>query len=131
MKAKAKGIGAERELVHLFWNAGWTAIRVAGSGAIKYPCPDVLASNNLRKIAVECKTVKDAVYINKKQIEELKKFAVAFGAEAWVGLRFDKKDWFFLSTEDLKETNAGFSANLASCRMKGLLFEQLVEAKAF
>ena len=131
MKVKAKGISAERELVHLFWKSGWTAVRVAGSGAIKYPCPDVLASNNLRKVAVECKTVKDSVYIDKKQVEELKLFATAFGAEPWIGLKFARNQWFFLAAGELKETKSGFSANLELCRLKGLLFEQLVETKAF
>jgi Holliday junction resolvase len=55
MKLKAKGSNAERELVHMFWDKGWAAIRVAGSGSSQYPSPDVLAGNNLRKLAVECK----------------------------------------------------------------------------
>ena len=56
MSRKSRGINAERELVHLF-NAldEWMCIRTAGSGSQKYPAPDILAGNVLRKIAIECK----------------------------------------------------------------------------
>ncbi|MBW2967284.1 Holliday junction resolvase, partial [Candidatus Woesearchaeota archaeon] len=37
MNRKAKGLSAERELIHMFWKNGWSALRVAASGAIKYP----------------------------------------------------------------------------------------------
>lgn len=46
MSHKSKGINAEREIIHLFWSMpGWTACRVAGSGSMKYPSPDVIAGN--------------------------------------------------------------------------------------
>ena len=54
---KAKGINAERELVHLFHKFGWSAVRIAGSGSSKYPCPDVLAGNGFRRIAIEAKAI--------------------------------------------------------------------------
>ena len=53
MSRKSKGINAERSLIHKFWAHNWAAIRVAGSGSSKYPSPDVLAGNNLRKLAIE------------------------------------------------------------------------------
>lgn len=131
INTKAKGTAAERELVHLFWANGWAALRSAGSGAIRYPVPDIVAANNIRKVAIECKTVKDAVYIDKKEIDDLKIFSNAFGAEGWVGLRFGQESgqgkWFFLGVEELKATKTGFTANLALCQMKGLLFEQLIK----
>ena len=57
MVGKKKGINAERELIHMFWAEKWAAIRVAGSGSSKYPSPDILAGNNLRKLAIECKAI--------------------------------------------------------------------------
>ncbi len=127
MSRKSKGISAERELIHLFWGTGsWAAIRVAGSGAIKYPVPDVLAANNLRKLAIECKSTKSKQqHLDKDQVDGLREFATKFGAEAWIGVRYNNLGWKFISLEDLKETPLGFSANHSHTESKGLTFEEL------
>jgi Holliday junction resolvase len=129
MGRKSKGMDAERELIHLFWRTGnWTAVRVAGSGAIKYPCPDVLAGNCLRRLAVECKSSKKRrKYLTDKEVKELMIFARCFGAEPWIGVRFDGINWFFLGLNELKKTKNGFVISEDLARKKGLLFEQLVE----
>ena len=127
MSKKSKGINAERELIHLFWGSDWAAVRVAGSGAIKYPVPDVLAANNMRKLAIECKSTKGkGQSLKKSQVEGLQEFANKFGTEAWIGVRFNNVGWRFLSLEDLKETNKGYSANLTYSEIKGLTFEELI-----
>jgi Holliday junction resolvase len=128
MSRKSKGIGAERELIHLFWNTDdWSAVRVAGSGSIKYPCPDVLAGNNIRKLAIECKSSKELnQYLTKEEVMQLIEFSRKFGAEPWIGIRFDKLKWFFLNVEDLKETEKNYVVSLSSAKRKGLLFEELV-----
>ncbi|PIY60546.1 hypothetical protein COY95_01235, partial [Candidatus Woesearchaeota archaeon CG_4_10_14_0_8_um_filter_47_5] len=102
MKQKTKGTNAERELVHMFWEVGWAAIRVAGSGSSPHPSPDVLAGNAVRRVAIECKSIKDKqVYLGKDEVQQLQYFAGLFGAEPWVGVRFGKGKWFFLTPEDL------------------------------
>ncbi len=128
MSKKAKGSNAERELVHMFWETKeWGALRSAGSGAIPLPCPDVVAGNNLRKLAIECKTSKDLnKYIKKEQIQELKQFSSLFGAEPWLGVRFNSEKWLFLSLDDLKKTSSGYAISLDMAKKKGLLFEQLI-----
>ncbi len=127
MSLKSKGINAERELIHLFWNNGWSACRIAGSGSIKYPAPDVVAGNNMRKIALECKATRDIRQrFSRKQIEELDVFARTFGAEPWVGVRFDRLDWYFFTLEDLKESPEGFSITLSNAKTKGFLFDELI-----
>ena len=128
MSRKSKGIGAERELIHLFWGTGnWAAIRVAGSGAIKYPVPDVLAANNLRKLAIECKSTKSGQqHVDKDQVDGLAEFAQKFGTEPWVGVRYDHIGWRFFSLEDLKTTGKGYSANFSHAEVKGLTFEELI-----
>ena len=90
MSRKSKGINAERDLIHKFWAASeWSGVRIAGSGSMKYPSADILASNKLRKLAIECKTsVDDSKYLPKEDIEQLKKFADIFGAEPWVAIKF-------------------------------------------
>ncbi|MBI5390150.1 Holliday junction resolvase [Candidatus Woesearchaeota archaeon] len=127
MSLKSKGIAGERELVHLFNNHGWVCIRTAGSGSMKYPAPDLLAGNNLRKTAIECKTSRsDAVYIEKQAIADLKYFATTFGAEAWIAVRFLGKPWHFLSLEDLHETEKNLAVSITLAQQKGLLFEEFV-----
>ncbi len=129
MSKKAKGINAERELVHMFWKKDWACIRVAGSGSIKYPSPDILAGNSVRKIVIESKITKNKFkHFNLKEIEELKEFANIFGAEPWLAIKFENKNWYFLNPEDLKETRGlNYSINSDNIRIKGLLFEELVE----
>jgi len=127
MGLKSKGINAERELIHRFWNTeSWAAIRVAGSGSMKYPSADVLASNKLRRLAIECKVTKEGKkYFKKKEIVDLKKFAYIFGAEPWVAIKFKGHDWNFISLDDLIETNKGFIVDVEKIKSKGLLFEEI------
>jgi holliday junction resolvase Hjr len=128
MTGKDKGTNAERELIHMFWSNGWAAVRVAGSGSSHYPSPDVLAGNNLRKLAIECKAVgSTSRYISIEQIDDLVKFSQIFGAEPWVGLRFDREEWLFIGIEDLGKTENNYAANLGAAKRKGLLFEELVK----
>ena len=127
---KAKGSNVERELIAMFWDAGWGAVRVAGSGGSKFPNPDVLASNKTRRVAVECKFVSgDKKYFSNGDVEQLEFFAEKFGAEAWIGVKFSRKDWFFIKTEDLSSTGEMFSASLEICKEKGKMFNELIGLK--
>jgi holliday junction resolvase Hjr len=128
MGGKAKGSNAERELVHMLWKGGWAAVRVAGSGSSHYPSPDILAGNNLRKLAIECKAVgSTSKYISIEQVENLVKFAALFGAEPWIGLRFDRNDWLFVGIDELEKTENNYAINLENAKRKGLLFEELLK----
>ena len=91
MSRKSKGINAERDLIHKFWANKWASVRIAGSGSMRYPSADILATNKLRKLAIECKTSKDASkYIEKEDIEQLREFAELFNSEAYVAVKFSK-----------------------------------------
>jgi len=129
MSRKSKGINAERELIHKFWaTKKWSAVRIAGSGSMKYPSADILATNKLRKLAIECKTAKKPwKYIEKEDIEQLKMFAKLFNAEPYVAVKFNKKDWLFLTLEDLEETKKNFMVNIEKAETKGILFEELIK----
>ena len=51
---KHKGSNAERELVAMFWETGkWSALRIAGSGRMNFPSPDVLAGDGSRVFAID------------------------------------------------------------------------------
>ena len=127
MSLKSIGTAAERELVHLFWNHSWCAARVAGSGSMRYPSPDIIAANNIRKLVLECKATKSTrQYLTKKEISELREFADRFGAEAWVAVKFARLSWYFLNIEDLNNSEKGHSINIEQSKRRGLLFEELI-----
>jgi Holliday junction resolvase len=126
---KAKGSRAERELINMFWQAGWAAMRAAGSGSTQYPSPDIVAGNANKKIAIEAKfTASNTTkYFAQKEITELQYFCDKFGAEPWVAVKFDKESWYFFPIHDLKETGKNFAITLKDAKIQGLLFEDIVK----
>ena len=95
---------------------------------MKYPSCDVLASNGARRIAIECKTSRDkSKYLEKDEAKQLKDFSSIFGAEAWIGVRFDREDWLFITLEDIKDTGNNFLVSLDIAKKKGLTFDELIE----
>ena len=127
MSLKSKGINAERELVHMFWSKNWACLRIAGSGSSRYPSPDILVGNKLRRLAIECKITKDhKKYFEKREIEDLKKFAVIFGAEPWVAVKFKDHEWYFVVVDDLIETKKCYVIDTDRAKTKGLLFEEII-----
>ena len=129
MNQKSKGINAERELTKMFWASGWAAVRTPASGAARFPCPDVIARNKVRTLAVECKTSKAKhKYFQEGDLDGLKGFCAVFGAEPWIGVKFNNQKWFFVSPDDLTKTRKGLSITLESAKKKGVLFEELLEA---
>jgi len=127
MNKKAKGSKGERELVKFFNESGWSCIRVAGSGSSKYPSPDLLAGNAIRRLAIECKVTKDKKkYFPNAEIEQLSLFSSNFGAEAWVAVKFPNNDWFFLILEDLENTGKCWLASLEKAKLRGLSKEELL-----
>ncbi len=100
---------------------------MAGSGSIKYPCPDIIAGNNLRKLAIECKATKDKrQYLTKKEVEELREFGRIFGAEPWIGVRFNNMDWYFLTMEDLENSGESYVVSIENAKTKGFLFGEMI-----
>ncbi|MFH1400087.1 MAG: Holliday junction resolvase Hjc [Nanoarchaeota archaeon] len=129
MNTKKKGTDAERDLIHKFWGAGWAAFRAAGSGSARYPTPDIIAGNNLRKIAIEVKSVKATrKYFSKQEVDDLLLFSAKFGCEAWLAIKFGPQPWLFVSPEDLSVTQAAGGISLEGARLKGLSFEEMVSA---
>jgi Holliday junction resolvase len=127
MSHKSKGSNAERELLHMFWSAGWASMRAAGSGSTSHPSPDIIASNRARTVAVECKSSKFTfVYLYKEEVEALDEFCRIYGAEPWVGVRFDRQPWYFIPTSELKDTGKRLRADLKLVTLKGVIFDELV-----
>lgn len=125
---KAKGSKGERELVKFFNENSFSCIRAAGSGSSRYPSPDILAANAIRRLAIECKVTKEKKkYFTSEEIEQLQIFAKNFGAEAWVAIKFPDNDWFFLIPEDLKNTGKCWLASLENAKIRGLNKQELLQ----
>lgn len=128
MSHKSKGCNAERELIHLFWGTGvWAACRVAGSGAIKYPAPDIIAASKSKRLVIECKACSgDYQYLAKEEVDELKQFAELTNAYPVVGVRFNHEEWRFFSLGELKETEKNFVVTRESAIKIGKVFKDLI-----
>ena len=128
MSVKSKGTNAERELLHMFWSRGFACVRSAGSGSMKYPGPDLIASNKIRKLAVECKTTKsNKQYLDKHDINQLKEFCEIFGAEPWFAVKFSGMEWLFLSFEDIEKTENNFVIDKKIAERRGLMIDELIK----
>ena len=127
--AKAKGSKGERELVRFFNEVtDFSAIRVAGSGSSKYPSPDILAGNAMRRLAIECKVTKERKkYFSNKEIAELQTFSRKFGAESWVAVQFTGEEWYFLMLEDLEDTGNNWAVSVEVAKRRGVTKEELVQ----
>ena len=130
MGSKKKGTRAERELIHMFFKSEpWASVRVAGSGSMPFPCPDLVAGNGKRVVAIECKSLADNIkYFKQPELADLLEFSRKFGAEAWIGVRFDHVGWFFIQPEKLELSKKGTpSISLNEAKSKGLNFDQLIK----
>ena len=128
MKYKDKGSNAERELLHIFWSKGWACLRSAGSGSMKYPGPDLLVGNKLRRLAIECKVTKEKKkYLDTYDIKQLREFCDIFGAEPWFAVKFSRMNWLFLSLEDIEKTEKGYVIDSKVAERRGLLIDELIK----
>ena len=129
MGAKQKGSNAERELIHLFWATKvWTACRVAGSGSMKYPAPDIIANKAGVNLAIECKATSSKYqYLERREVDELVEYAKTAGARPLIAVRFDRSPWRFLNPFDLEKTAQNFVVTPELAVRRGLLFEELVK----
>ena len=129
MSNKAKGSKAERELLSLFTQQGWRAVRVAGSGVNdNSPC-DLLAAKTGRKgFTIEAKSSKkSAIYISKQQIEDFVLFSSILGLTPVIALRFNYEGWIFINPSQLKDSGKNWVASLNEAKSQGLKFSQFFE----
>lgn len=106
---KSKGSRFERDLIEELWKHGFAAVRVAGSGVSHFPCPDIVAGNGKKFLAIEVKMRTSLpLYISADEIEKLKKFSEVFGAEELVALKLPRKKWKFFRLKELGETIKGY-----------------------
>jgi len=124
--AKQKGSNAERELVEMFHKASYSAVRVAGSGSMKFPAVDVIAGNGKDIIAVECKSTKGKhQYLKADQINQLLEVSQKLGAKPVIGIKFGT-GWLFMNISDFKRTPSGeYVISKKTALVIGKNFEEL------
>jgi len=129
MSNKAKGSRVERELIKLFTENSWRAVRVAGSGIGEdSPCDLIAAKLNKKAHAIEVKSSKKSiVYITKQQIEDFILFSNIIGLKPILALRFNREGWLFLDPKNLKDTGKYWSVSLKTAKEKGKRFAQFFE----
>jgi len=125
--SKRSGAAAERELLHMFCDRGFSAIRVAGSGSSSELSCDLLVGNGNLMAAVECKSSKSKKkYITAEQIRDFKQFASNFGLAALVAIRFSRSGWWFIHPDEMENTGKNFAISLEEIRAKGKSFDNII-----
>ena len=124
--SKKKGSSYERELLKMFFDSGFSGVRVAGSGSSSFPSPDLVIGRGGESFAFEVKsTVNDYVYVSKAQLENLLLFSSVFGAEPLVAVKFISRGWRFFSVPELSSKNVRFSFNSDSRVFENFLSKSL------
>ncbi|HUT82423.1 MAG TPA: Holliday junction resolvase Hjc [Candidatus Bathyarchaeia archaeon] len=131
----SSGVRAERDLVHLFWDAGFAVLRspASGGGTI-LPRPDLIAGSvkNGKFFVLEIKTVKkDILYLDETQIEGLVEFATRIGFQPILAVKFKnrKKGFLFLNIPDQLEkvrNSKNYKVSYATASSDGLSFGELI-----
>jgi Holliday junction resolvase len=90
-----------------------------------------LAGKKGKVLAIECKSSKGDKrrYITAQQIDELHSFSRGFGAQAWVGVRFNGMEWLFLRISDLGKSDTQYYVDKELASDKGISFSQLISEK--
>tara|TARA_Y100000310_G_scaffold302635_1_gene340137 strand:- start:2765 stop:3154 length:390 start_codon:yes stop_codon:yes gene_type:complete len=128
--SKKKGTRAERELLHLLWNANFATLRTAGSGSITIPSCDLLVGKKGKVFAIECKFIKDKIYILQDRIKELKEFSRKFGAQPLIGVKVMNKGWFFLELNKLEKSKGGnYIVSFDLAKRKGVELKDFISKK--
>ncbi len=100
-----KGANAERELIHILFDHGFSVVRTAGSGKTALPAPDILALKQGKQLAFECKAwAAGHLSIPTEQISELVGWSKRAGVKCFVAWKIPRKGWFFLTPGQMHKT---------------------------
>lgn len=112
MSVYSKGASYERELIEKLKSKGFTAVRVAGSGRARMEQPDLLASNGVKTLGIECKySSTNYKTIVKEEVNALLKFCKGFNCTAVLAFRFPRQDWKFMIITDYVPENVSVKAS--------------------
>ena len=96
---KKRGYDAERELVHMLRDVGYSAIRVPVSAPSREPLPDVFAIKDDAILSIEVKAQERYAYYKKDQVQKLFEFLeihkIYPRRYAVMAAKFKYKGWWF------------------------------------
>jgi Holliday junction resolvase len=128
MGNKEKGAAAERELYHMFCEAGFKCVRVAGSGTMEETSCDLIVGKFKNKYCVEVKSCKSKKrYLDKNQIEQFLIFSEIFGLTPILAVRFNREGWYFIKPHQLEKTENGLAISLEDAKKIGKRFWDIAE----
>ena len=94
---------------------------------MKYPGPDLLVGNKVRRLAIECKSSKSTkIYLDEHDMQQLREFSSIFDARPWFAVRFARKEWLFLGLEDVEKTKKGYVIDMGKAELRGMSFEEII-----
>jgi Holliday junction resolvase len=130
MSNKSKGSNAERELVSLFTENSWKALRVAGSGVNDdSPCDIIAGKLGKKPCAIEAKSSRqNRIYIKKQQIEDFILYSSMLGARPVLAIRFTYEGWLFLNPEHLEDSGKAWVISREKAKSQGLKFSQFFDS---
>jgi len=129
MSNKSKGSNAERELVSIFTENAWRAVRVAGSGVNdESPCDMIVGKLGRKGHTIEAKSSKsNYIYIKKSQIEDFMLFSSTIGLNPVIATRFTREGWLFINPEQLDDTGKNWVISRKKAKLEGKKFSQFFE----
>lgn len=121
-RMRKRGYDAEREIVAMFRDAGFMAVRVPVSAPSNEPLPDAFAVRGDRIIAIEVKSQESYAYFKKKQVEKLHHFLEIHRLypkrTALLAAKFKWGGWSFIIAEKAQDYSVK--------RGEGLSFEDIL-----
>lgn len=116
-----KGANAERELIHVFFEHGFSVVRVAGSGKTALPAPDIVALKDGKILCFECKAWdKNYLNISSQQMDEVVGWSDRAGAILHIAWKLSHKGWIFFQPNQMKKTGKGYSMSKENALKHGL-----------
>ncbi len=121
----AKGSRAERELIRMFEEAGYSVIRAAGSGFFSR-CPDLLVFKRGKQYGFESKFWnKNTLSLKKSQVEGLFRWEENTGITTMIAWKINRIGWRFIPIHLLKENPKSYTIS-KSTAINLYSFEDLV-----
>src|SRR3989338_1718539 len=126
MSNKSKGANMERELVSMFSQNGWRALRCAGSGVNDdSPCDIIAGKSGIGGYAIEAKSSRgDYIYIKKPQIDDFLVFTTMIGLKPAIAVRFTHEGWLFLTPDFLQDSGKNWVISRENAKLHGKRFSQ-------
>jgi Holliday junction resolvase len=121
-----RGARAERELLHIFHDKGWSVIRSSGSG-VNALSPDVIFLKNREAICVECKAWdRGSLSLDPEQFTKLLEWERTALFPTFIGWRMNGLGWYFIKLDEMKKTKKSYTVTKKNAISIGRKLENIV-----